>query len=131
MLIESDLYQFSGTEHWYRHMTGVLYTDGIKYMAEKGGAYWLIDEIALAQRDKKIKNNPRLKEFQLWELQVRTQQGGNCATLTCKEDSNVAPAYRKNIPFTDFPLKEIKIYVEQGSIDGENLALIMMLPNER
>jgi hypothetical protein len=28
----------------------VLFTDGAKHVADAGGAYWLLDEIALAQR---------------------------------------------------------------------------------
>ena len=43
---ESDLSQFIGTENYYRHWTGHgVYTDGVKYLAEKAGAYWLIDAI--------------------------------------------------------------------------------------
>ena len=51
------LRQFTGTEKWYRHpfVRTVLYTDGVKYVAEQGGAYWLIDDIAFAQRgDKRV-----------------------------------------------------------------------------
>jgi hypothetical protein len=35
----SDLRQFSGSEHWYRHALNrnVLYTDGAQYVAETGG----------------------------------------------------------------------------------------------
>ena len=47
---ESDLSQFTGTEYWYRHgiNRNVVFTDGAKYVADQGGAYWLLDEIALA-----------------------------------------------------------------------------------
>lgn len=47
-----DLSQFIGTENWYQHglVRSVTYTDGAKYVADNGGAYWLLDEIALAQR---------------------------------------------------------------------------------
>jgi hypothetical protein len=36
----SDLRQFTGTEHWYRHPieSRVLYADGVRYVAEQGGA---------------------------------------------------------------------------------------------
>ncbi len=43
MALEDELEQFYGTEKWYRHFTGLVYTDGIKYLAENAGAYWLID----------------------------------------------------------------------------------------
>jgi hypothetical protein len=41
-LQESDLRQFTGTEHWYRHPLArkVLYTDGVQHVTEKGKAYW-------------------------------------------------------------------------------------------
>src|ERR1700719_3367107 len=44
--------QFHGSEHWYRHglVPTILFTDGAKYVADAAGAYWLLDEIALAQR---------------------------------------------------------------------------------
>ena len=69
-LTASDLRQFTGCENWYRHglVRSVLYTDGAKYLADQGGAYWLLDQIALAQRyDKRL----AAEEFQHWTLIVR------------------------------------------------------------
>ncbi len=45
-----DLAQFTGTEQWHRNSINrtVLYTDGAQYVAQHGGAYWLLDEIALS-----------------------------------------------------------------------------------
>ena len=45
------LQRFTGTEQWYRHALNpkVLFTDGAKHVADHGGAYWLLDEIALGQ----------------------------------------------------------------------------------
>lgn len=45
------LHHFTGTETWFRHplVRKVLYTEGVQYLAETGGAYWLLDEIACAQ----------------------------------------------------------------------------------
>jgi hypothetical protein len=31
----------------------ILFTDGAKYVADNGGAYWLLDEIAFAQKGEK------------------------------------------------------------------------------
>ena len=47
-LNKSDLAQFTGSEQWYRHglVRSILFTDGAKYVADKAGAYWLLDEIA-------------------------------------------------------------------------------------
>src|SRR4051812_34097458 len=52
---EADLRNFTGSEHWYRHglVRTILFTDGAKYVADEGGAYWLLDEIAFAQKGEK------------------------------------------------------------------------------
>ncbi len=101
-----DLRQFTGSENWYRHalVRSVLYTDGAQYLAEHGGAYWLLDEIALAQR-----HNKRVagEEFQFWKLAVNLDK--HKAVLTC-DDGNGNIVFSKRIPFTDFSLSGIKLY---------------------
>ena len=103
-LTKADLAQFTGSETWYRHgiVRDVLFTDGAKHVADVGGAYWLLDEIALAQR---YKRRVAAEEFQGWTLKVKDRK----ATLTC-DDGNGNAVYRKRIPFTDFPLDEISLY---------------------
>ena len=51
MLDPIMLAQFTGSQNFYRHgLVGeVLYTEGVEYVAETAGAYWQLDEIALAQ----------------------------------------------------------------------------------
>ncbi|REJ65650.1 MAG: hypothetical protein DWQ31_17065 [Planctomycetota bacterium] len=118
-LSETDLAMFTGGDEVYRHsLSGLLYTQGIQYMAEHVGAYWLIDAIASYQRDRRITGNRELMEFQLWELTV----SGSEAVLTCKADSDRDPAITQEIPFTDFPLSQMTIYVENNTI---------CLPSER
>ncbi|KAA6439671.1 hypothetical protein FEM33_11230 [Dyadobacter flavalbus] len=43
-LSKSDLAEFTGTEKWYRHtlVQNFLYTDGVKYVAEKAGPIGLL-----------------------------------------------------------------------------------------
>lgn len=104
-LKQDDLANFYGSENWYRHglVRSVLFTDGAKYVADAGGAYWLLDEIALAQKfEKKV----AAQEFQLWRLTVKDD---HTATLVC-EDGNGRVVLSKLIPFTDFPLSEIVLY---------------------
>lgn len=110
-LKESDLHQFTGSEYWYRHnlVRSVLFTDGVKHVAEAGGAHWLLDEIALAQRfEKKVSG----EEFQLWKLTVTKD---STATLVC-EDGNDHKLFSKAISYTDFPLREIKLYYTNNTI---------------
>ena len=76
----SDLRQFTGSENWHRHglVPSVLLTDGAKYVADAGGAYWLLDEIALAQRYEK---SVAAEEFQLWKLAVNLDQHNGVLNL--------------------------------------------------
>ena len=112
---QAELARFTGTENWYRHSVAktVRYTDGMLFLAERAGAYWLIDEIAFAQ-----KGEPALagEEFQLWTLMVE----GNTAVLRC-EDGNGGRLLEKRIEYTDFPEPGIKLHFTDG---------VIMLPGE-
>jgi len=110
-LTQAELDQFTGSEHWYRHPINrkVLFTDGAKYLAEKAGAYWLLDEIAIIQPyDKRVAS----EEFQVWKLTVRENR---TATLVC-EDGNDHVVYTQEIPFTDFPLDGITLWFTNNVI---------------
>lgn len=109
----SELEQFTGTDHYYRHqLTGLHFTDGAKYLAERAGAYWLVNEILTLQPHRKIAAEP----FQVWNLKVT----GSEAVLTC-DDGNENVVYTKRIEFTDFPLPEIKLFFQNG---------VLFLPSE-
>jgi hypothetical protein len=106
-----DLAQFTGTERWYRHVLNgeVHFTDGAKHVADRAGAYWLLDEIALIQLyDKRV----GAERFQVWKLNVNTDM---TADLTC-EDGNDNVVYIKKIPFTDFPLEGITFWFTDNTI---------------
>ncbi len=110
-----DLSQFIGSEHWYQHglVRTITYTDGAKYVADSGGAYWLLDEIALAQ---KFNFLVKAEPFQFWKLTVR----GNKGVLAC-DDGNGNIVFTKEIPYTDFPLSEIEFYFTDN---------VILLPSE-
>jgi len=110
-LTESDLSQFTGSENWYRHgiNRNVVFTDGAKYVADEGGAYWLLDAIAIAQRFEK---SVAAEGFQVWKLKVNEDR---TASLVC-DDGNNNIVYTQHIAFTDFPLDEIKFYFTDNTI---------------
>lgn len=109
-LAPEDLGQFTGTETWHRHGLNrdLLYTDGVKFLADRAGAYWLVDEIAIAQRIPKVAR----QTFQVWTLKVDPQHH---ATLTC-DDGNDNTIITIEIERTDFPLPEIKLYCTDNTI---------------
>lgn len=129
MLTHSDLSQFYGTQNYYLHwLKRFVYTDGVKYLADEGGAHWLLDAIA-SHQSRQLLSDHQLKEIQFWELQVGSDKS---AVLRCLRDiDNVA--LTQEIGFTDFPLDLIKLYLVRGCIgDSSSLAItrVLMLPSE-
>lgn len=101
MVLEDELAHFTGTEQYYRNLTGLLFTDGIKYLADRANCYWLIDLVGSYQ--------PRLGNipFQLWQLKVNDDKS---ALVTMVEDTGQPIKVRQAIPYTDFPLKDFTFY---------------------
>jgi len=110
-----NLSQFTGTENWYRNglVRSVLFTDGVKYVADEAKAYWLIDAIASWQLDEKVRKEP----FQFWKLTVKPDQ---TATLVC-EDGNKNQVAEQVLTYTDFPDPEISFFFTDN---------VLMLPSE-
>lgn len=113
-LTESDLAQFIGTCYYYKHpLSGMVFTDGVKFIAEKAQAFWLIDAIGSYRRK---------EPFQIWEL---SRIGDNAAKLTMREDTNLPEIIGQIIDFTTIweytDLAKITIWS-----DGE----VMYIPNE-
>jgi len=103
--------QFTGSEHWYRFgiVPNITCTDGAKYVADTAGAYWLLDEIAIAQ---KYVKEVAAEEFQVWKLAVNDDRS---AALIC-EDGNDNAVFTKAIPFTDFPKEGVTLWFENNTI---------------
>ncbi len=110
-LTADSLRQFTGSETWYRHGINrkVLFTDGAKHVADAGGAYWLLDEIAVCQPYEKA---VAAEEFQVWKLTVAPNR---TATLAC-EDGNGRTVHSKKIEYTDFPLDQVTLWFSNNTI---------------
>lgn len=142
-LTQDDLNQFTGTAQYYKHWSKLLYTDGVQYLAEEGGAYWLIDAIASYQPT--ALKDPMLKDIQFWKLKAEAHRGAvllgesspsklawstppvdflvnpnGSAVLTCERDTDDV-AITQEIPLTDFPLSGVKLYLTTG---------VLLLPSE-
>ena len=113
--IASKLNQFYGSATLYKHWLGLNYTEGMQYLAEEANCYWLLDAIA-SHQTKQFLLNPKLREFQIWHLQVQDNSG----VLICEWDTN-QEVLRQEIEYTDFPLSHIKLYLVEK---------VLMLPNE-
>lgn len=114
--LRAALRSFTGTEEYHAHWSRArVFTDGVKFLADAAGAYWLIDLIASWQRV--ALQDGWLREFQLWELHVREDRS---ALVVCSRDSE-GVAFTQEVEFTDFPLEYAKLYVEER---------VLLLPSE-
>jgi len=112
-----DLSGFTGTDHYYRYNLfgkNVMLTDGVKYLAEKAGAYWFINAILSWQ----IYKNVAGEEFQTWTL--TKNESDDSATLVA-DDGNGNVIAKQEIEFTDFPMQKVSIWL----VDG-----VLLLPSE-
>lgn len=105
--IIAELKKFSGSCVLYKHWLNIQYTQGIKHLAETTQSFWLIDTIASYQT-RQLLSNPYLEELQIWRLVVQEKSG----ILICEWDTN-KEVLRQDIPYTDFPLPTIKLYLAQ------------------
>lgn len=106
--------QYTGTMNYHKlTLTSLLATDGILMIAEKAGAYWLIDAIGSYQANPKVKS----LLIQFWTLEVKD----NTAVLYCVEDYGMPRIIEQEIDYTNFPEGSWKFYVQNE---------IMMLPGE-
>ena len=127
-LTREELAQFTGDLDRYRHPLNrrVIYTPGVKYVADRAGAYWLIDLIAsyFGSREMRaaVTQDERLASLQFWRLEVAEDRS---AIASCRADSDVEPAITQIVPSTDFPLDRIDIW---AGFDGEHWTLY--LPSE-
>lgn len=124
--LENGLAQFYGTENWHRYsplFRKHLLTDGVKYLCDKAGSYWILDIIC--SHHSKCMKDPKgmLRSMQFWTLTKNKKGSG--AKIICERDTGDV-AITQKIPYTDFPLDEIKLYVQPMG-DGN---FVIMLPSE-
>jgi len=111
----AELAQFCGTQTYTRITRRHVLTDGARYLADQAECYWLMDAVA-----------SHLDEIgtQDWFVLIRLELQGTTATLIY-EDGNGREHARQAIPYTDFPLDEIRLY---ACWDTEHW--VIMLPAE-
>lgn len=108
--LHAELQQFTGTTQWYRYHN-IFITDGVEYLAERAGCYWLIDIVWSVW--------PKLKEHDLvmCELRVNVDRSAEFVAL----GDNDEEVYRQHIECTDFPGEWVKVWLAHN---------ILLLPSE-
>jgi len=99
-----------GSDQFYKSpLSGYVYTQGIKSIAEEMGAYWLLDAIFSYKRP---------EPFQLWILNVgrNDRTGIMGASLSMQEDTHEPVLINQEIEFTDFPEGLWTFYFIDGTL---------------
>lgn len=150
---EAKLPHFTGTEGYLRFRypwlrRQFLITDGVKFVADKASAYWLLDLIASHFSNQRLAN----ETFQIWRLVVNLEgeadigsfeevQDDNQAmqairrwfptsrtgqALIVAEDGNGKLLAQQAISYTNFPLPDFTFYVTNDEHNG----ILVMLTSE-
>lgn len=131
-----NLRQFSGgTSQYHKHWLRAVYTDGMKHIAEKCGAYWLLD-LVVSHR------NNLAKRLVLSDFPVKvtlepwiTEQKPNGAKVLIQhysENGDPVVFTLQTVPATDFPFErfENNRFTFLLGYDVESRMLILSLREE-
>ena len=123
--LQINLKQFIGTSQYHRTGFKTLSTDGALYLAEQAGAFWLLDI---------IDSVAPFNDFAVCKLKVTQDEQGRRGEVTIDsghnpEDPDEQESYQlfhtQKIAFTDFPLDEITLYIQESEHGP-----VIMLPSE-
>lgn len=87
-------------------------TNGVRILAEAASCYWFLDIIGSYQSNRELD-----KSFQVWKMNVDIKNGS--AVVRGYNDTTLVVT--QEIPYTDFPLEELKSYLMDG---------VILLPSE-
>lgn len=119
--LQAFIAQVNGFETHYRHpLSGMSFSEGVKYIADQAGAYWLIDLILIASKFEHLQGKCEGLEF--WVLTTKDGKGELICTDGGMDGGEANVVFSESIPFTDFPLEEFTLYNDGG---------ILCLPGER
>lgn len=92
-----------GTENYWKHPLGFVFTDDVKEFVEEYKAYWTLDVVGSYM--------PKFKKYDFLLLTFDVEDS-KC-TFTAKEDLGQPNIIRQFIPFTDLTVS-IKLYLDNG-----------------
>ena len=115
--LRAQLARFRRSEEYYPHPSeALIYTPGVKFLAERCGLFWLIDVIAAWQW--RALKDADLAIFQLWELRLI----GTRRVVACMRDSESVAFRFPAAKHHDSTLDSVSLYVQFG---------VLMLPSEK
>jgi len=105
----ASLAMHTGSQTVFRHWTRQLvYTEGVRDLAQQAGAYWLIDLVASWMIGPAVRG----EDFVVWKLAVTPDH----TAVAIAGDGNGRELARQEIEYTDFPLEEITLYLTDSTL---------------
>jgi hypothetical protein len=95
--------EFNGTDNYWKHPFGLLYTDSVADFAKAYGAYWVLDVVASYL--------PQIKKYDFLVLYFDVEDS-RCL-FHAKEDTDLPDIIRQEIEFTDLTVS-VKLYFVDG-----------------
>lgn len=130
--VKEILNSSNGTEHYYKPFPalGMIYTDGVKYFAEKCGAYWLIDLINshMPAIIKDCKESEEYIYFLFLEVKDHKAIFKAIREVYNGEEVSEKVVASQEIPFTDLPDCSVKFYLQVA--EWEPLTLCLLCSSE-
>jgi hypothetical protein len=136
----AEMNQFvGGSEDRYRHAFNrkLIYTGGVQAMAERAGAYWLIDTIAISiapiyakawLADETGIGVVTLKVFTDAERAQDRSLPAARVSLSLKDEAPAA--FTQDIALTDFPEGEWQLFLGTDQIARDSYVTTVCLPQE-
>jgi hypothetical protein len=129
--LKSTMDEFmGGSDGRYRHWANrrLIYTEGIKAMADKAGAHWLLDIVATEVAPIGLK---RWEAFHDPSSYLEVKVVDSKATLRLVRDDELPSLWERKIEFTDFPEGEWVFELSMdGLVDPKREVLVMLLLQE-
>lgn len=91
---------YHGTETYWRHPFGLLYTDSVRDFAETYQAYWSLDVVASYL--------PEIKQYEF--LVIYFDVKDETCSFYCREDSDTPNVIEQYIEYTDLKVS-VKLYL--------------------
>ena len=106
MTLQAELQQYYGTEKYYRlNFTPIVATDGVKAFADKGGAYWAVDEMCV-----------RAVQLRQPFLAVTITSKKNSKAIITYEDGNGNQLKQDKVPWTDLEAGTYEFFITDNVI---------------
>jgi len=101
---------YNGTDTYWKHPFGLIYTDSVRDFCEDKDAYWTLDVVASYL--------PQIKHYDF--LVIYFDVADSRCSFYAREDLGTPDVVRQEIEYTDMPVS-IKLYFSDG---------ILMFPSD-